>query len=111
MRQTYGWCLGCRFSVVKAYCGHGISDLFHCAPNVPHYSGNKAVGVMKEGHVFTIEPMINAGHWRDKLWPDGWTSVTADGSRSAQFEHTVVVTKGGCEVLTQRLTTSPPLWW
>jgi methionine aminopeptidase len=50
-----------RFSVVRTYCGHGIGELFHCAPNVPHYSGNKAVGVMKEGHIFTVEPMINAG--------------------------------------------------
>lgn len=60
------------FSVVKAYCGHGIGDLFHCAPNVPHYSHNKAKGIMKVGEVFTIEPMINAGTHRDKTWPDGW---------------------------------------
>ncbi|PNW82456.1 hypothetical protein CHLRE_06g279750v5 [Chlamydomonas reinhardtii] len=99
------------FQVVKSYCGHGIGDLFHCAPNVPHYAHNKAVGVMKEGHVFTIEPMINEGSWRDRTWPDGWTAVTEDGKRSAQFEHTLIVTKDGCEVLTKRLETSPPLWW
>ncbi|GKE37421.1 methionine aminopeptidase 1A [Tanacetum coccineum] len=59
-------------SVVKSYCGHGIGELFHCAPNIPHYAiGNKAVGVMKAGQTFTIEPMINAGIWRDKTWPDG----------------------------------------
>ena len=55
---------------------------------------------MKVGHVFTIEPMINAGSWRDTLWPDDWTAVTEDGQRSAQFEHTLVVTKNGYELLT-----------
>ncbi|KAH9733150.1 methionine aminopeptidase 1A [Citrus sinensis] len=211
------------FSVVKSYCGHGIGELFHCAPNIPHYSRNKAVGVMKVGQTFTIEPMINAGipwtsrevvvavswssgtsmvcgmqlacrtlmstagwdrlgcvltlfsvvgledvveaehqskvagfvwfgssayasghgpwvwfvvaglpqlnlsdcnsllffsqHlksiqfivgvWRDRMWPDGWTAVTADGKRSAQFEHTLLVTETGVEVLTARLPSSP----
>lgn len=66
---------------------------------------------MKEGHVFTIEPMINMGVWRDRTWPDGWTAVTEDGKRSAQFEHTLVVTQGGVEVLTARQASSPPLWW
>jgi methionine aminopeptidase len=181
-------------SVVKTYCGHGIGDLFHCAPSIPHYTHNKAVGVMKEGQVrgyffrsggarqkragagggraknqgpppiarsfsfsprprppasgyayrpwqslhsrflhprcllpisspqnalppaasrqvFTIEPMINAGSWRDVTWPDGWTAVTSDGKRSAQFEHQIVVTSTGCDVLTARLPTSPALWW
>lgn len=96
-------------SVVTAYCGHGIGDLFHCAPNVPHYSGNKARGIMKEGEVFTIEPMINLGRAKDVTWPDGWTAATVDGKRSAQFEHQIVVTKDGCEVLTKRTPTSPPL--
>jgi methionyl aminopeptidase len=96
-------------NVVRTYCGHGIGDLFHCAPNIPHYAGNKAVGSMKAGQVFTIEPMVNAGSWRDTTWPDGWTAVTSDGARSAQFEHTLVVTGDGCEVLTARLPTSPPL--
>ncbi|KAF3975645.1 hypothetical protein CMV_001124, partial [Castanea mollissima] len=85
------------FSVVKSYCGHGIGELFHCAPNIPHYGRNKAVGVMKAGQTFTIEPMINAGVWRDRMWPDGWTAVTADGKRSAQFEHTLLVTETGVE--------------
>eukprot|EP00882_Tetradesmus_deserticola_P013224 GHRQ01014021.1.p1 GENE.GHRQ01014021.1~~GHRQ01014021.1.p1 ORF type:complete len:383 (+),score=166.99 GHRQ01014021.1:1308-2456(+) len=98
-------------SVVKTYCGHGIGDLFHCAPNIPHYAHNKAVGVMKEGQVFTIEPMVNLGTWRDVLWPDGWTAATADGQRSAQFEHQLLITATGAEVLTARLPTSPPLWW
>ncbi|GMN43145.1 hypothetical protein TIFTF001_012352 [Ficus carica] len=103
------------FSVVKSICGHGIGELFHCAPNIPHYSmflaltqvGNKAVGVMKAGQTFTIEPMINTGVWRDRMWPDGWTVVTADGKRSAQFEHTLLVTETGVEVLTARLPSSP----
>lgn len=95
------------FSVVKSYCGHGIGELFHCAPDIPHYSRNKAVGIMKAGQTFTIEPMINAGIWRDRMWPDGWHSVTADGKRSAQFEHTLLVTETGVEVLTARLPSSP----
>jgi methionyl aminopeptidase len=59
---------------------------------VPHYSNNKATGFMKAGHVFTIEPMINAGVQKDITWPDNWTAVTADGQRSAQFEHTLLIT-------------------
>ncbi|XP_031436221.1 methionine aminopeptidase 1 isoform X2 [Clupea harengus] len=91
------------FSVVRSYCGHGIHKLFHTAPNVPHYAKNKAVGVMKPGHVFTIEPMICEGGWQDETWPDGWTAVTRDGKRSAQFEHTLLVTETGCDILTRRL--------
>jgi len=91
---------GC--SVVKTYCGHGIGSLFHTAPNVPHYNKNKAVGVMAPGHIFTVEPMINLGTWQDRTWPDDWTSVTVDGKRSAQFEHMVLVTEDGYELLTQR---------
>ena len=94
-------------AVVKRYCGHGIGNLFHCAPSIPHYSKNKAVGVMKPGMVFTIEPMINEGTWQDQTWPDDWTAVTADGKRSAQFEHTMVVTEDGVEVITARLEDSP----
>ncbi|GJP54996.1 hypothetical protein CLOM_g13990 [Closterium sp. NIES-68] len=97
-------------SVVRTYCGHGIGELFHCAPNIPHYSKNKAVGLMKAGQIFTIEPMINAGGWKDRMWPDGWTAVTADGSPSAQFEHTMLVTETGCEVLTARLPSSPKVF-
>ena len=91
---------GC--SVVRTYCGHGIGTLFHTAPNVPHYAKNKAKGVVAVGHVFTIEPMINLGGYRDVMWPDGWTAVTEDGSRSVQFEHTMVVTETGVELLTAR---------
>ena len=73
-------------SVVKSYCGHGIGTLFHCAPNIPHYAKNKAVGTMKEGHVFTIEPMINAGDYKDVTGPDG-DGGTKDGSRGAVRTH------------------------
>eukprot|EP00470_Lotharella_oceanica_P017106 CAMPEP_0170184858 /NCGR_PEP_ID=MMETSP0040_2-20121228/34858_1 /TAXON_ID=641309 /ORGANISM="Lotharella oceanica, Strain CCMP622" /LENGTH=355 /DNA_ID=CAMNT_0010431055 /DNA_START=59 /DNA_END=1127 /DNA_ORIENTATION=+ len=99
------------YSVVRSYCGHGIGELFHCAPNVPHYSKNKAIGTCKPGMAFTIEPMINMKSWRDKTWRDNWTSVTADGKRSAQFEHTILITETGCEVLTARTANSKPFWW
>jgi methionyl aminopeptidase len=98
-------------TVVKSYCGHGIGEQFHTAPNVPHYRKNKAVGVVCEGQTFTIEPMLAANGWRDVTWPDNWTAVTEDGSRSAQFEHTLLVTAEGCEVLTARLPDSPMFWW
>jgi len=94
-------------SVVRTYCGHGINTLFHCAPNIPHYAKNKAVGMAKPGMCFTIEPMINLGTYKDKTWPDNWTSTTADGKWSAQFEHTLLVTETGAEILTARLPTSP----
>lgn len=90
------------FSVVRTYCGHGINSLFHAAPNVPHYAKNKAVGVMKAGHTFTIEPMISEGTWHDDQWQDGWTAVTRDGKRSAQFEETLLVTETGVEILTKK---------
>ncbi|KAJ3031402.1 UNVERIFIED_CONTAM: Methionine aminopeptidase 1 [Siphonaria sp. JEL0065] len=89
------------FSVVRTYCGHGIGKYFHCSPSIPHYGKNKAVGVMKPGHVFTIEPMISEGTWKDEQWPDRWTAVTQDGKRSAQFEETMVVTETGVEILTR----------
>lgn len=96
---------GC--SVIKTYCGHGVNSLFHCAPNVPHYAKNKAVGIAKPGMTFTIEPMISLGTYKDKTWPDDWTSVTQDGSRTAQFEHTLLVTENGVEILTARFGDSP----
>jgi len=96
------------FSVVKDYAGHGVGKLFHSDPIIPHYAcGVK--GVMKPGHIFTIEPMINQGTFEVKTWPDKWTVVTADGQRSAQFEHTLLMTDTGCEILTARNETSLPL--
>ncbi|KAF9994987.1 Methionine aminopeptidase 1 [Entomortierella chlamydospora] len=90
------------FSVVRSFLAHGVHRHYHCLPYFPHYGRSKAIGVMKEGHVFTIEPMINEGTWKDEMWPDNWTAVTQDGKRSAQFEETLVVTKTGVEVLTAR---------
>ncbi|TFK42611.1 peptidase M24, structural domain-containing protein [Crucibulum laeve] len=96
---------GC--AVVRTYTGHGINDLFHCSPNIPHYAKNKAIGTMKAGMVFTIEPMINLGHnWGDVHWPDNWTATTVDGKRSAQFEDTLLITETGVEILTAPLPPS-----
>ncbi|KAJ1505556.1 Methionine aminopeptidase 1 [Coelomomyces lativittatus] len=89
-----------RLGVVRTYCGHGIHKYFHCKPNVPHYAKNKAIGIMKPGHVFTIEPMLTLGEFREVHWPDHWTAVTKDGRFSAQFEHTLLVTETGYEILT-----------
>jgi methionyl aminopeptidase len=97
-------------SVVRTYCGHGIGSLFHTIPNIPHYAKNKAKGTMKAGHVFTIEPMINLGTPADKTWNDNWTAVTVDGKRSAQFEHTILVTEQGYELLTKR-ENEPVMTW
>jgi methionyl aminopeptidase len=106
------------FSVVKSYCGHGVHKygrvlhlfsllacvfifrVFHGPPTVPHYANNKAVGVMVQGHTFTIEPMICEGSPADTHWPDDWTCLTKDGKRSAQYEHTLLVTERGCDILT-----------
>ena len=97
--------------VVRAYCGHGVASLFHCNPSIPHYAGNKAIGKCKPGTIFTIEPMINLGRYKDVTWPDEWTSATEDGLASAQFEHTMVVTDTGVCVLTPRTANSVPHWW
>ena len=88
------------FSVVKDFCGHGIGRLFHEEPSILHY-GKKNQGMkIKEGMVFTIEPMINAGKYDTKVLNDGWTAVTKDKSLSAQFEHTVGITNNCYEVFT-----------
>jgi len=88
------------FSVVRDFCGHGIGKLFHEEPSILHY-GRKNDGMsIKEGMVFTIEPMINAGGYQTKVLNDGWTAVTKDKSLSAQFEHTVGITNNGCEIFT-----------
>ena len=88
------------FSIVREYCGHGIGKVFHEDPQVLHY-GKPGQGMeILEGMTFTVEPMINAGRRAVKLLPDGWTVVTKDHSLSAQWEHTVLVTADGYEVLT-----------
>ena len=90
------------YSVVREYCGHGIGKEFHEDPQILHY-GEKGTGmVLEEGMTFTIEPMINVGKRHVKLLSDGWTVVTKDRSLSAQWEHTVLVTADGYEVLTRR---------
>jgi len=91
-----------RFSVVREYCGHGIGKIFHEPPNVLHYGTAGSGSALKTGMIFTIEPMINAGKRFVKLLPDGWTVVTKDHSLSAQWEHTILVTETGFEVLTKR---------
>ena len=88
------------FSVVQDFCGHGIGQQFHKEPNVLHYGKKKTGEKIKAGMIFTIEPMINLGNFETKVLNDGWTAVTKDKSLSAQFEHTVGVTKDGCEVFT-----------
>ena len=88
------------FSVVQDFCGHGIGQQFHKEPNVLHY-GKKGTGTkIKAGMIFTIEPMINLGKYETKTLKDGWTAVTKDKSLSAQFEHTIGVTREGCEIFT-----------
>jgi methionyl aminopeptidase len=89
-------------SVVREYCGHGIGREFHEDPQVLHYGTAGTGHVLEAGMTFTIEPMINAGRRQVKLLPDGWTVVTKDHSLSAQWEHTVLVTESGHEVLTLR---------
>jgi methionyl aminopeptidase len=98
--QEFAEAQGC--SVVRDYVGHGIGREFHTAPQVPHYGTRGSGKRLKAGMVFTIEPMINIGHYACEVLEDEWTVITADGSLSAQFEHTLVVTKTGCEVLTAR---------
>jgi methionyl aminopeptidase len=98
--QEYAEGQGC--SVVQDYVGHGIGREFHMAPQVPHYGRRGNGKRMRAGMVFTIEPMINIGDFRCEVLDDDWTVITADGSLSAQFEHTVLVTETGCEVLTAR---------
>lgn len=91
-----------RFSVVRDYCGHGIGHIFHEEPQIVHY-GKAGTGMeLVAGMTFTIEPMINAGSYHTKLLPDGWTAVTKDHKLSAQWEHTLLVTATGVEVLTAR---------
>ncbi|HEY3644374.1 MAG TPA: type I methionyl aminopeptidase [Gammaproteobacteria bacterium] len=90
------------FSVVREYCGHGIGRIYHEDPQVLHY-GSPGIGLeLKAGMTFTIEPMINAGKRHVKTLPDGWTVVTKDHSLSAQWEHTILVTPTGHEILTRR---------
>jgi len=102
--QSYAETFG--YSIVTDFCGHGIGQVFHDAPEVLHY-GNPGEGlVLKEGMIFTVEPMINTGRPESKILADEWTAVTRDKSLSAQFEHTIGLTKDGNEIF----TLSPKKW-
>ena len=89
-----------RYSVVRDFCGHGLGRIFHDAPNIMHFGRPGEGEVLREGMFFTIEPMINFGRLDVKILSDGWTAVTKDRSLSAQFEHSLAVTKDGYEVFT-----------
>jgi methionyl aminopeptidase len=98
--QQHAEALG--YSVVQEFCGHGIGRQFHEEPQVLHYGKAGTGPVLEPGMTFTIEPMINAGKRHVKILPDGWTAVTKDHSLSAQWEHTVLVTETGVDILTLR---------
>ena len=89
-----------KYGVVRSFVGHGIGEQFHTDLQILHYYDARASTIMRAGMTFTIEPMITLGSWQHRTWDDGWTAVTADGKRTAQFEHTVLVTDDGVEVLT-----------
>jgi methionyl aminopeptidase len=89
------------FAVVRDFVGHGISNVFHTAPDIPHFGTRGKGKRLRPGMVFTIEPMINEGTWEVEVLSDGWTAVTRDRKLSAQCEHTLVVTEDGVEILTQ----------
>jgi methionyl aminopeptidase len=89
-----------RMSVVRDFCGHGLGRVFHAPPNVLHYGRPGTGAVLEEGMFFTIEPMLNLGRPETKVLADDWTAITRDKSLSAQFEHSVGVTAGGCEIFT-----------
>ena len=97
--QSYAEAEG--FSVVRDFVGHGVHRIFHTEPQIPHYGTAGKGKKLSPGMVFTIEPMINVGTHEVELLPDGWTAVTKDRALTAQFEHTVVVTKEGVDILTK----------
>jgi methionyl aminopeptidase len=97
------------YSVVREFTGHGIGRCFHGPPAVLHYGTPGTGEVLLPGMTFTVEPMINLGHWKTQILDDGWTAVTVDGTLSAQWEHTVLVGEDGVEVLTLGAGETPPL--
>lgn len=99
------------FSSVRNFCGHGIGSVFHTTPNILHYRNNEPNGQMATGHTFTIEPMICEGSAKVLNWPDDWTATTVDGKRSAQFEHTLVITPDGVEAMTCKNENSMLQFW
>ena len=97
--QAYVEPLG--YSIVRNYCGHGIGRAMHEEPQVPNYGRAGTGPILREGWVIAIEPMVNLGRHDVKVLPDGWTVITLDGRPSAHFEHTVAITEGGPQVLTE----------
>ena len=89
-----------RYGVIRAFIGHSIGEQFHGDIQVLHYYDSRASMIMRPGMTFTVEPMISLGTWQHKMWDDDWTAVTSDGRRTAQFEHTLLVTDDGADVLT-----------
>ena len=83
------------YGVIRAFIGHGIGEQFHSDIQIPHYYDSRASMIIRPGMTFTIEPMISLGTWQHRMWDDDWTAVTADGKRTAQFEHTLLVTMTG----------------
>mmetsp|Transcript_73672 Transcript_73672/g.213412 ORF Transcript_73672/g.213412 Transcript_73672/m.213412 type:complete len:404 (-) Transcript_73672:141-1352(-) len=98
-------------STVRSFCGHGLGSVFHTTPNILHYRNNEPNGQMAAGHTFTIEPMICEGASKVLNWPDDWTATTVDGKRSAQFEHSLLVTEEGVEALTAKNENSMVQFW
>lgn len=99
------------FTTVRNFCGHGIGSVFHTTPNILHYRNNEPNGQMAAGHTFTIEPMICEGSAKVLNWPDDWTATTVDGKNTAQFEHTLLITKDGVEALTAKNENSKLQIW
>ena len=99
------------YGVVRDFVGHGIGEQFHAGLSVPHYYEPRATTVLEPGMTFTIEPMITMGSWKVRVWDDGWTAVTADRRRTAQFEHTLVVTDEGAEILTRPTDEARHPYW
>ncbi|HEX2700405.1 MAG TPA: methionyl aminopeptidase [Acidimicrobiales bacterium] len=102
---------GAGFGVVRQFVGHGVGEMFHSGFYVPHYFDATRTEPLEPGMTFTIEPMITMGAWRARMWDDGWTAVTADGRRAAQFEHTLLVTDDGAEILTTPSDTATHPYW
>ena len=101
-----------RYGVVRAFIGHGIGEQFHTDIQVLHYYDERANIVMRPGMTFTIEPMITMGSWQHKMvFDDNWTAITSDGRRTAQYEHTILVTDDGFDVLTAPGAVSPSAPW
>ncbi|MGH9179833.1 MAG: methionyl aminopeptidase [Acidimicrobiales bacterium] len=99
------------FGVVRQFVGHGVGEMFHSGFYVPHYFDAGRADLLEPGMTFTIEPMVTMGAWQARMWPDGWTAVTADGRRAAQFEHTLLVGEHGAEVLTTPPDTGSHPYW